>query len=131
MNIRAAFRHVFSAFGRTHCQTPLLLLCLTPALLFGCADAEQSGLAEEKTRELELCRKENQELRLRLQEQKQTGTPASAAAAKPLAELQVKEERIRQLEATLNRAYIDMKAALMERDAYAKQVEQLRGKRRN
>ena len=89
-----------------------LLLCTT---LAACGNAEM----EELRSQLAACRAQNSELQEQLRELRQ------ATADEPDAEDM--ERRIRQLETTLNRAYIDMKAALVERDACLTRLQERDG----
>ncbi len=99
------------------CLATLLLL-----LLAGCGESEKEGLQQaltEQSHELLACREQILELEDKLQ-------ALAELAKEPLARVDdndEKDKRIKQLEYTLNRAYIDMKAALMERDEFHRDLD--------
>ena len=112
----------------------LLVLIIAATVLLplaGCGDSETEELRislEQKTLE----HKECMDLNARL---KDKNVALEALADITPSELDKKnnsdmekDERILQLQYTLNRAYIDMKAALMERDRYMEQFQQAQQK---
>lgn len=108
-----------------------LMLLLAACLSLGCSDAkmEEALLAAEQ--ELAQCRKEKEELQeeirsLRMKTQQRQAQPAAPAAN---ADVEAMKQRLKQLEYTLNRAYIDMKAALVEREQCQKRHNQTRRER--
>ncbi len=106
----------------------IIRLCLA-ALLFmlpaGCGNSEQEELQQtltEKANELLACREQILELEDKLQALAEMVKEPQA----PAPDSDQKDKRIKQLEYTLNRAYIDMKAALLEREEFQKELEKAR-----
>lgn len=109
--------------------TLLLCLALALGLTAGCSDPEMEQALADAEQELAQCREEKAQLQEEVSTLRQAAAKTRKSSASPpvagkTESLQESKERIRQLEYTLNRAYIDMKTALMEReqcrDLYAK-----------
>ena len=113
---------------RRHCKEGCMSKCATVMAMFllcllaGCGDQARQQAEQQADHEVSRCRRENENLRRELQElksmiakERQAPSHTSNEAHASAAQL---EQRVKQLEYTLNRAYIDMKAALMERDDF-------------
>lgn len=117
--------------GKLLLAAALLLTCCLP---LACSDVEMEKALQDAEQELAQCRKEKQQLReevrqLRAEASRRSGqNQAEKAATKEVDQksLKEKDQRIRQLEYTLNRAYIDMKTALLEREQCQKRYKTVR-----
>jgi septal ring factor EnvC (AmiA/AmiB activator) len=106
----------------------IIRLCLAALLLLapaGCGNSEKEELQQaltEQSQELQAC----QELVLELEDKLQALAELTKEPLPPDSDSEEKDKRIKQLEYTLNRAYIDMKAALLEREEFQKELEKAR-----
>lgn len=106
----------------------IIRLCLAALLLLapaGCGNSEKEELQQtltDQANELLACREQILELEDKLQ-------ALAEMVKEPLApdpDSEEKDKRIKQMEYTLNRAYIDMKAALLEREEFQRELEKAR-----
>jgi len=124
----------------THPARKLAALVLPLFLVFGifgmllsqgCSDPEMEQALADAEQDLAQCRQERQQLqeqaaKLRQAVREADSAPAPADAGQDAqAALEGSRQRIRQLEYTLNRAYIDMKTALLEREQCQKRYRQV------
>lgn len=112
---------------------PALLLALVLVATPGCSDPEMEQALQQAEQELAQCRKEKQQLQdevaeLRKAARQQPSQKKTAQQAQTTPD-DATQQRLRQLEYTLNRAYIDMKTALVEREQCEKRYKQMRRQR--
>lgn len=112
---------------------PALLFALALVVTPGCSDPEMEQALQQAEQELAQCRKEKLQLQEQVSELRKAArqAPSQVKTAQPdkAAADDSGQQRIRQLEYTLNRAYIDMKTALVEREQCEKRYKQMRRQR--